>query len=75
MTVTSESPWPKAQSYRLARKAEAGEPGMSFHKMTAYDAFEAGVLDQAEIDDAQSRFPQAVSRELYLAEASDDEGS
>lgn len=61
--------------YQLARKAEAGEPGMSFSKLTAWDAVAGGVLAKDEIDDAQRLLPEAVFKELYLAEASDDEGN
>lgn len=62
-------------AYKLARRAESGEPGMRFSKITAYDAVQAGVLDAAEIDDAKRQLPNAVFRELYLAEASEDEGN
>ena len=61
--------------YQLARKAEAGEPGMSFSKLTAWDAVAGGVLAKDEIEDAQRMLPEAVFKELYLAEASDDEGN
>lgn len=62
----------KNWGYRLARRAEAGEPDMSYHKITAYDAIAAGVLDADEVRDAQRVLPEAVFKELYLAEASDD---
>ncbi len=62
-------------AYRLARKAESGEPGMSYAKITAYDAIDAGILDEAEIEDARRQLPDNVFRELYLAEPSDDEGN
>jgi hypothetical protein len=62
-------------AYELARRAEAGEPDMHHAKITARDAVEAGVLDAEEIDDAERQLPAAVFRELYLAEASDDEGN
>ncbi len=62
-------------AYQLARKAEAGEPGMEYHRITAVDAIEAGVLDEAEIEDAKRQLPDAVFRELYMAEAADDEGN
>lgn len=65
----------KNWAYRLARKAEAGEPGMHYAKITANDAVKAGVLAQSEIDQARRDLPEAVFRELYLAEASDDEGN
>lgn len=61
--------------YQLARKAEAGEPGMSYAKLTAWDAVSGGVLAQDEIEDARRLLPEAVFRELYLAEPSDDEGN
>ena len=65
----------KNWAYRMARKAEAGEPGMHYSRITAYDAVQAGVLKQAEIDDARAQLPEAVFRELYEAEPSDDQGN
>lgn len=61
--------------YALSRRAEKGQPGMSYHKMTAYDAIAAGVLDREEIEDARTQLPDHVFRELYLAEPSDDGGN
>jgi hypothetical protein len=61
--------------YALARKAEGGTPGMSFKRITAYDAVEAGVLDKEEIEDAKSLLPEQVFKELYLAQPSDDGGN
>ena len=58
--------------YRMCRRAEAGEPDMSFHKLTAYDAVDAGVLAASEIEDAKRVLPEHVFRELYLAEPSED---
>ena len=62
-------------AYRLARRAESGEPDMHYARITAYDAIQAGVLAQAEIDDARAQLPETVFRELYEAEPSDDEGN
>ncbi len=62
-------------AYRLARRAEAGEPGMAYARITAHDAVAAGVLDAAEIEDAKRQLPEGVFRELYLAEASDDDAN
>lgn len=62
-------------AYALARKAEAGDPAMSYKRITAYDAIQAGILAQEEIDQARSDLPEAVFRELYLAEPSDDGGN
>ncbi|MGH7189012.1 MAG: hypothetical protein ACREF0_07475 [Acetobacteraceae bacterium] len=61
--------------YALARRAEAGEPGMRYARLIAADAVAAGVLDAAEVEDARRALPEAVFRELYLAEPSDDGGN
>lgn len=61
--------------YKMARKAEAGEPGMAYAKLTAFDAVAGGVLEAAEIEDARRALPEHVFRELYMAEPSDDEGN
>ena len=65
----------KNWAYLLARKAEAGEPGMAYARITAPDAVAAGVLAADEIEDARRQLPDAVFRELYLAEPSDDGGN
>jgi phage FluMu gp28-like protein len=65
----------KNWAYKLARKAESGEPGMTYQKITAYDAIDAGILSEDEIEDARRQLPDNVFRELYLAEPSDDEGN
>lgn len=62
-------------AYMMARKAEAGEPGMSYAKITAHDAVKAGILKAAEVEDARRQLPDAVFRELYEAEPSDDAGN
>lgn len=61
--------------YKGARKAEAGLPGHSFHKITAAQAVAAGVLAKEEIEGAEGDLPAAVFKELYYAEASDDQGN
>jgi hypothetical protein len=58
--------------YQLARKAEAGEPGMVYTRITAYDAIEADILSQQEVEDAQDTLPNAVFRELHLNEPAGD---
>lgn len=65
----------KNWAYRLARRAETGEPDMHYARIVANDAVDAGVLDAREIEDARRQLPESVFRELYLAEASDDEGN
>jgi hypothetical protein len=65
----------KNWAFRLARRAEAGEQNMSYQKITAHDAAAAGVLDPEEVADAERLLPPDVYKELYLAEASEDQGN
>lgn len=58
--------------YKLCRRAEVGLKNYHYAKLTAFDAVDAGVLDIREIEDAREALPEAVFKELYLAEASDD---
>ena len=58
-------------AYLLARQAEAGAPDMHYAKITAYDAIKAGVLAEAEVEDARRNLSERVFRELYLAEPAD----
>jgi len=62
-------------AYQIARTAEGGAPDMGYHKLTAYDAIEGGVLDPEEVESAKRILPEHVFRELYLAEPSDDGGN
>jgi hypothetical protein len=60
-------------AWKLARRAEKNDdPSLAYHKITAWDAVDAGVLARSEIEDAQRILPEMVFRELYLAEAADD---
>lgn len=61
--------------YDLARRAEKGEQGLSYHKLIAADAVAAGVLSAEEIEGARRDLPEAVFKELYLAEPNDDGGN
>lgn len=58
--------------FKMARRAEAGEPNMHYAKITAHDAIEAGVLDAEEIEDARRTLPAEVFDELYLAIPTED---
>jgi hypothetical protein len=62
-------------AYRLARKAEAGEPDWYYDKITWKDAVAAGILQESEIDDARRTLQPHVFKELYEAEPSDDGGN
>ncbi|MEE8506392.1 MAG: hypothetical protein V3S40_09260, partial [Kiloniellales bacterium] len=61
--------------YRLARQAEAGAPDLAYARLTADDAVQAGIFDATELASAQRVLPPQVFRELYYAEASDDQGN
>jgi len=62
--------------YRLARLAQSGNADdMAYAKITAYDAAAAGVIEFEEIENAKLIYPEAVFRELYLAEPGDDGGN
>jgi phage FluMu gp28-like protein len=62
-------------AYKMARRAESGEKDMSYHRITAHDAVQAGIITADEVEDARRQLPESVFRELYLAEPSDDEGN
>lgn len=58
--------------YKMAMKAKGGESNYFYKKITAYDAVKAGILKLEEIEEAKKDLPEAVFKELYLAEASED---
>lgn len=62
-------------AYKLGARARSGEPDFHYSKITAYDAVRGGVLDAQEIEDAKRVLPEAVFKELYLAEPADDAGN
>jgi len=68
----------KNWGYRLGQKAKAGEQGYEYFKITAYDAADCGMLTKDgrpfldEINEAKRDLPEAVFKELYLAEPSED---
>lgn len=62
--------------YKLCRNAQAGNMANgAYHKITWKDAVAAGILDQAEIDDARSVLPEQAFKQLYEADPADDEGN
>ena len=61
--------------YRGCRKAESGEPNSHYAKITWHEAVAAGVIQLEEIDDARRTLPEAIFRELYECEPSDDQGN
>jgi len=60
-------------AYDLARRVQAGSlPDWKYSKITAHDAVKAGIITAAEVEAAKRELPDAVFRELYLAEPSED---
>lgn len=53
--------------HQLKQLAET-DSQYSYHKITAWDAVEAGILDEEEILQAQRDLPPKVFKQLYLAE-------
>lgn len=65
--------------WKLCQKAKNGDdPNYAYFKITAYDAANAGMMTKdgrpflEEIEAAKKDLPEAVFKELYLAEASED---
>lgn len=63
-------------AYKMARQAAMDElPGWEWHRITAQDAIDAGVLSADEVEAAKRELPLAVWKELYEADASDDQNN
>lgn len=62
----------KNWGYRLAQKARGGEPNFAYFKITAYDAVKEGLITAEEVEQAKRDLPEAVFKELYLAEPAED---
>jgi len=62
-------------AYRQGRRAGRGEDGWSAARLTATDAITAGIVASDEVEQARRQLPEAVFRELYYAEPSDDGGN
>lgn len=65
----------KNWGYKLGLKAKSGEPGYEYFKITANDAVREGILTQDEIDSARRDLPEYAFKELYMAEALDDQAN
>lgn len=65
----------KNWGYKLGLKARSGEASYEYFKVTAYDAANEGILEHSEIEQAQRDLPPDAFRELYLAEALDDQAN
>lgn len=62
----------KNWGYLLGAKARAGEPNYAYHRVTAYDAANEGIISLEEIEQAKRDLPERVFKELYLAEPQED---
>jgi hypothetical protein len=60
---------------RMKTMAENGDPEISYHKLTAWDAVDAGVLEREEVERAKMELPDHIFKELYLAEPAEDGGN
>lgn len=65
----------KNWGYKLGLKARSDEPGYAYFKVTAQDAVKAGLLESSEIEQARRDLPENAFKELYLAEALDDQAN
>lgn len=65
----------KNWGYMLGVKARAGEKDLEYFKITALDAVKAKILTQSGVDQAERMLPANAFKELYLAEALDDQAN
>lgn len=49
------------------------DPEFAYYKITAWDAVKEGILEEAEVRQAQKDLPDKIFKQLYLAEAQDCE--
>lgn len=61
--------------YKLGLKARSGDKGYEYHKITAMDAVHEGILTLEEIQQAKSDLPENAFKQLYQAEALDDQAN
>jgi hypothetical protein len=63
--------------WRLCRRAEQGLENHHYARLTADDAVDAGVFSKEDLEEAREAFHgrMDIFRELYYAEASDDQGN
>lgn len=62
-------------AYKLARRAQSGADNMQYAKLTADDAIAAGIMARETVNEAEAGLPESIFRQLYYAEAADDEGN
>jgi hypothetical protein len=63
-------------AYELGQIAQAQTlPNVSYHKITAWDAVDAGILKREEVEDARRILPSHIFRQDYEAIPADDAGN
>jgi len=62
-------------AYKLARKAQNGEPGWAYFKLTALDAVRFGTMKKEVLEQARRDLTEEMFKELYMAEAASDTGN
>lgn len=68
--------WAYFKARQAQKENEEGIEGdWGYHLLTAFDAIEGNVIKSDIVEQARRDLPEAVFRELYLAEAGDDEGN
>lgn len=65
----------KNWAYRMARLAQAGEPGYAYYGITGLDAVAAGLYSMAELEDAKRSMPESEFNQLFLLIPADDAGN
>jgi phage FluMu gp28-like protein len=68
--VKGRQNWVRSLIHRA--HSEGRNSDYAVYRITAYDAAEAGIVTLAEIEDAKASLPEAMFRELYLAEPAED---
>ncbi|HSW67675.1 MAG TPA: terminase family protein, partial [Bacteroidales bacterium] len=59
--------------HKLKEKAKS-DPNYEYFKITCWDAIREGIMNESEVLQAKKDLPAKIFRELYEAEASEDEG-
>ena len=59
--------------HAMATRADGTD--IAYHRLTAWDAVEGGIIAKEEVEAAKRDLPDHVFRELYLAEPADDGGN
>lgn len=59
--------------HKLKEKSKS-DPMYAYFRVTCWDAIREGILSQEEVEQARKDLPEKIFKELYEAEASEDEG-